>query len=374
MDPIRITEKKTEIISIGKELYSEKREKYPDTLVHNIKSFLRSRMPEATEQEIDDLFFVTVYHYWAYGSTYEECLNYDFLHKTHAEKQTYMTFRVRLQYMDHLSRAEDKHLLFNKYETYQLFREEFKREVILFSSEEDYPQFVDFTKRHPEFVVKPTDMSGGRGIHKASVVGLDDAQHKHFFLEMLGESRINQDRYLVGNETSVIVEELIDQDERMAAFHPASVNGIRLPTVRVNSEIQIYEPWFKVGRGGQFLTSAVFGSMDAGIDAKTGIVDTPGTTEDGEMWEYHPDSHLPILGFQIPEWNELVRFAKQCAQKLPTIGYVGWDFVLSKQGWCVMEGNYSGDFMWQMYRHKGMKQDFERLIGWKLDKEFWWQK
>ena len=58
---------------------------------------------------------------------------------------------------------------------------------------------------------------------------------------------------------------------------------------------------------------------------------------------------------------------------MPTLGYVGWDFVLSKQGWCIMEGNYSGDFMWQMYRNRGMKKDFEDLIGWKLDKEFWWQ-
>lgn len=373
MEKIQITENHKEMISIAKEIVCKKQSHYSGKLMSMIRDFVRDRMPDLTEEELEEVVLLTIYHYWVYGCTTEECLNYDFIHKSHEEKQTYMTLRLRLLYMEHLSRKEDSHLLFNKFETYNIFKDEFKREVILCKSEDDYPMFCDFTKRHQEFVVKPTDMSGGRGVHKASVIGLNDQEHRRFFQDMLGESKINQDKYRAGHEQSVVVEELIDQDERLAAFNPASINGIRLPTVKVGGKVHVYQPWFKIGRGGNFLTSSVFGTLLAGIDAKTGIVDTLGTPEVGQAWEYHPDTNMKILGYQIPCWDELLKFAEECANKLPTIGYVGWDFALSKKGWCIMEGNYSGDFMWQLYRHRGMKKDFEDLIGWKLDKQFWWE-
>ena len=91
------------------------------------------------------------------------------------------------------------------------------------------------------------------------------------------------------------------------------------------------------------------------------------------MWPAHPDSGSGFAGFKIPRWQELLKLAKECAAKFPQFGYIGWDFVLSKEGWCIMEANYSGDFMWQLYRDRGMKKEFEELIGWKLDKEFWWK-
>ena len=373
MNSIVITENPNEMIALGKELYREKQDKYNDTLMGIIRGFIRSRMKDASEQEIDDMVYITIYHYWVYGCTYEECLNYDFRNISHEKKLTYMTFRVRLQYMDHLSRAEDKHLLFNKYEAYQLLKDEFKREVILCSSEDDYPIFRDFTERHPEFVVKPTDMSGGRGVYKASIAGLDEVQQKLFFENLLQEGKKNQEKYLRGKENSVVLEELIDQAEEMAVFNPASVNGVRVPTVSVNGKIQVYQPWLKVGRGGHFLTSAVFGTIAAGIDAQTGVVDTPGMTEIGEIWDRHPDCGIPFVGFQIPQWDALVAMAKECAAKVPMFGYIGWDFVLAKDGWCVMEANYSGDFEWQLCRQKGMRREFEELIGWKMQKDFWWQ-
>ena len=245
--------------------------------------------------------------------------------------------------------------------------------MILCASEMDYPIFLDFVKKHPTFVVKPTDMSGARGVHKASVEGYSEKQLKDLYSSLLAERSKNQEKYLVGKEKSIILEELIDQADEMAAFNPESVNGVRLTTVRVNDKIQFFQPWFKFGRGGHFITSAVFGSLDAGIEVSTGIVDTPGFAENGEIWEFHPDSHIRIQGFQIPSWKELLELATECASKLPTIGYVGWDFVYSKSGWCIMEGNYSGDFMGQLFRRRGMKKEFENLIGWKLEEEFWWQ-
>lgn len=373
MNPIEITADPARMAEIGKKLFEQNRGKYGETRLANMRRFLRERMPDAPDGKIESTLYATVYHYWVYGCTIEECLNYGFIGKSHEEKLEYMTLQVRHQYMDRINRREDRHLLANKYESYRLFKDEYRREALLCRGPEDYPAFREFAARHPEFVVKPPDMSGGRGVHKAGVAGLDEAGIRRFYDAMLGETDVNRRKYLFKVGDAMMVEELIDQDERMAAFHPVSVNGVRMNTIRVGGKIHLYQPWFKVGRGGHFLTSAVFGTLDAGIDPETGVVDTAGMTESGEEWERHPDTGLPILGFQIPRWDELKEFSVRCAEKLPTLNYVGWDFVLSKQGWCVMEGNYSGDFMWQLFRKKGMKKDFEQLIGWKLDKRFWWE-
>ena len=370
---VKVTENQSEMVAIGQRIVKENITKYNDQLVSMAKNYIKDRMPDASGDMIDDVFYLTVYHYWVYGATYEEFFYYGFIYKTHEEKSTYMTFRVRLLYMDHLNKKEDAHLLFNKYETYQLLKDFYKRDVILCSTLDDYDNFHTFISNHKEFVVKPTDMSGGRGVYKTDVTGLNEEQLFVFYKSLLNEAEQNKIKYMRGKESSVVLEELIDQDASLAVFNSESINGVRLPTVTINGVVHFYQPWLKIGRGGNFLTSAVFGTMDAGIDSETGIIDTPGMTETGEIWQTHPDNGTSIVGFKIPKWDELLSLAKECALKFPQFGYIGWDFVLSKKGWCVMEANYSGDFMWQLYRGRGMKKEFEELIGWRLDKEFWWQ-
>ena len=373
MDRIAITNDTAEMVRIAKGIVEEKKKKYDAGLMDMIKADVRKRCPDLSEADAQELVYVTIYNYWVYGVSFDEYFYYDFAHKTHEEKLEYMTYRVRLIYGDKINKIEMKHLLMNKFETYEYFKEFFKRDVTICRSDEDYPAFLDFIEKHPEFVVKPIDMGGGRGVHKEKAIGLDEKGKHELFDALVRESDANKKKYLRGNESAVILEELIDQDDDIAVFNRESVNGVRVNTLLKDGEVIIYEPWLKIGRGGNFLTSAVFGTMDAGIDPKTGVVDTHGYTETGEIWEKHPDNGIVIKGFAVPKWDELVEMAKECALKVPFFTYVAWDFALSKKGWCIMEGNYCGDFMWQLYRNRGTKKEFEELIGWKLDKEFWWQ-
>jgi len=38
-----------------------------------------------------------------------------------------------------------------------------------------------------------------------------------------------------------------------------------------------------------------------------------------------------------------------------------------------MEGNYSGEFTFQLINGRGYKKEFEELIDWKYEKTFWWE-
>lgn len=171
-----------------------------------------------------------------------------------------------------------------------------------------------------------------------------------------------------------MLEELIDEDDRMNRMHPASVNCVRCTTINVNGKVHIYRPWLKIGNAGSFLNGGAVGGLLAGIDAETGIVDTLGYNEHGMSWYYHPMTGVEIPGFKVPEWDELKAILTEIGAHFPTLHYIGWDMVLSKKGWCIMEGNRSGEFLWQLVYGHGMKNEIDELLGWKPEKDLWRQR
>lgn len=374
MDSIRITNDEREMISIAEKMINEHANKYSESVMEEFREYVRSQMPDASAETIENTVYRTIYYYWAYGCSMEEYFLYRFYEKTYEEIKEYVTIREKVIYIDHISNPADMHILNNKYETYQKFKPYYKRDVILCRNEEDYPAFRRLVEKSPEFVIKPTALGCGHGVRKASVAGMSETEIRELYDALFHSFRENS---VIANRAvgqTILIEELINQDETMAAFHPASANGVRATTVRIGDNVTLYQPWIKVGRGGNFVTSVIYGTMDAAINAKTGIVETPAmTTRDRKVFDRHPDSGIQFVGFQIPRWDELVGMVTEMAKQLPTLGYVGWDMVLTPNGWCVMEGNARGDFMWQLMRNRGMKKEFEDLIGWKMDREFWWQ-
>ncbi len=339
-------------------------------LKEQIGGFMNTGDPETLEQEL----YRAIWYYWMYGASIGDYFIYRLWEKTREEIKTYALLHDRVAFRNHLNRRADTYLFENKYETYQKFRPYYLREVEILRGEDDFNKFCDFVEKHPTIIVKPLDQSNGRGIHFMKIGVKDRSALKKIFLEILVEGVSNQTRFLQGKDSAIIIEEVIRQDGRMSVLHPNSVNGVRVTTVRENGRIHVYGPWLKAGINNDIIMSEGRGAIVAGINAITGIVDTIGMTERGLLFEKHPQTGVPIKGFAVPEWESLCKLASTVARELPeTLNYVGWDFVLSDKGWCIMEGNDNGDFLWQMVYKKGMKQEFEDLIAWKAETEFWWQ-
>jgi hypothetical protein len=88
----------------------------------------------------------------------------------------------------------------------------------------------------------------------------------------------------------------------------------------------------------------------------------------------HPDIHFTIKGIKIPLWRQLCDKAIEMSERLPTLRYIGWDFVYDKdKEWIVMEGNEVGEILSQFVYHRGEREEFEQFIGYKPTKEYWWQ-
>lgn len=363
-------------IRIGYEIVEAYPELYNPWIIQNIKKQLelraKTRPDIAGGRSIEDIFAIATYDYWQYGiGTTEEFYN-ELLGATDKHKREYLTYRGRFNYIDYLNKKEDLHLLRNKWHAYQLLKDAYRREILLLEGEQDFPAFEAFCHRHPSFVVKPVGLGLSLGVRKVEV---GDTNLHTLFQQLFSEIEAENSHWNSGLDKGVLVEELIVQHEDMAILHPASVNSVRMTTINLgDGDIRMWYPVVRIGVGGNFLSSGAAGSIVAGINTATGITETPGSDEWGKTSVVHPDTHIPIKGIKIPRWRQLCEKAVKMAVRLPTLRYIGWDFVYDKdKEWIVMEGNENAEILSQFVYHRGEREEFEQLIGYKSTKEYWWQ-
>ena len=364
-------------IRTGREIVAAYPELYNPWIIQNIKQKLEARAKTRPDiaggRSIEDIFAIATYDYWQYGIDTPEEFSHEQLGATDEKKRQYITFRGRFDYVYHLNKKEDMHLLSNKWHAYQLLKDAYKREVLLLESEQDFPAFEAFCQRHPTFVVKPVGLGQSIGVRKVEV---GNANLHTLFNQLFAEIETENSHYNCAVDKGVLVEELIEQGEEMAMLHPASVNSVRMLTINLgDGDIRLWYPYVRIGVGGHFISSAATGSIVAGINAGTGVVYSTGFDKLGRITDVHPDTHFTIKGIKIPRWGKLCRKAIEMSERLPTLRYIGWDFVYDKDGeWIVMEGNEnSGISSSQLIHHRGMREEFEQLIGYHPTKEYWWQ-
>ena len=363
-------------IRIGREIVDAYPEIYNPWIIQNIKQKLEARAKTRPDiaggRSIEDIFAIATYDYWQYGIDTPEEFSHEQLGASHDKKCRYITCRNRFKYIDYLNKKEDMHLLRNKWHAYLLLNDAYRREVLLLESEQDFPAFEAFCQRHPTFVVKPVGLGLSLGVRKVEV---GDTDPHTLFDQLFIEIETENGHWNSGTEKGVLVEELIEQGEEMAVLHPASVNSVRMYTINFgDGDIRMWYPCIRIGTGGNFIAAGAVGSILAGINIGTGVVDSPGADEFGRTILVHPGTHIPIKGIRIPRWRQLCQRAIEMAELVPTLRYVGWDFVYDKhKEWIVMEGNENAEFLTQIIYHVGEREEFEHFIGYHPTKEYWWQ-
>ena len=301
--------------------------------------------PEMREELVTDM----VYSLHRFGCMFDEYFLFDYRHLNVSGRESFITDKTRYNYYDALNKHEYEALFYNKAETYRLYRKFYKREIIGLLKEDDFASFDAFCKRHERFIVKPAKSSCGHGV---SIVRLCDySSTEDLFVQLLSQGEM-------------VVEELIEQVKEMAVLHPESVNTIRMPAVLCKSGIHLVRPFLKMGRGASVVDNGKLGGLLALIDDETGTVVTNGFDEFGNRFVRHPDTNVTINGFEIPYWNEAVGLVVELSKVLPDCRYIGWDMALTKEGWVVVEGNASGQFIAQQSAERlGLRDELKELIA-----------
>lgn len=265
-----------------------------------------------------DIYFSRLY----YRIGPEEYYRYHFPALSDVGRKQFVGDRESDPFFDAITPEEMRYLFKNKYAAYKKFKKYYAREAAQVEKPENFEEFEKFCTSHQMMVVKPLALHQGRGVRKVAVSEIGD--HHKFFESLIVDG-------------GAIIEELVEQDERMAAFHPQSINTVRVVVLNAPDNPQIVACSVRFGTGDSFVDN---GCLSCGVDPETGVITSKGRTVHGKgLYLFHPDTGKQILGFHIPEWDALRAMTIEASFLAPEQLVIGWDTALSKKGWVIIEGN-----------------------------------
>lgn len=256
------------------------------------------------------------------GYTLQEYIAYRFFEKTKEERLAYLSEKEDLQIRRRYNDISGKIYFADKWETYQLFNEFFRREAIAIG--DDPREIEGFMRKHPRCVFKPRRGAKGIGVH---LVTNETAE------ELIELAR--------GINGGAMLEECIRQDPYIGSIHPDSVNTLRVTTFRLGDRTEILQPTMRLGVGSSFVDNAGSGGLLLAIDTDTGAAKEYAYHVGGDRYTHHPDSGVRFADIRVPRWDEMCALARALSVKVPGVQVVGWDLALSEDGWVIVEGNSS---------------------------------
>lgn len=216
------------------------------------------------------------------------------------------------------------HYLKNKNEFNDFFKDWVKREW-LWSRSMNEKQFNMFVNTHKRFFVKPLDDQEGHGIRVIEII------------EGMNISQIYDDF----KKEIVMIEESIIQHPQMN-FGNSAVNTIRVITcLDTAGKSHIIRAALRVGIGNVVVDNFSAGGALYDIDLQSGRIDNKGIGHDGEKYIFHPGTEICMLGYQIPNWEQLIEGVNEAAEHIPQCRFVGWDVAITLDGIELIEGNHN---------------------------------
>ncbi len=256
-------------------------------------------------------------------------------------------------------------LVDNKVLTKQLARQvgiQTPRLIGVIESQHQVRQFLSLVKDHKDFVIKPAQGSGGKG-----VLVIKSYTQNHFrtasqrvlrFSEVYQHiSNILSGLYSLGGKYDVAVfEELVHFS---TLFQDYSFQGI--PDVR----IIVYQgyPVLAMMRlatresGGR--ANLHQGAVGVGIDIQTGKAIA--AVQHNRPVRYHPDTGKDLFSLQVPFWREHLEIAAK-GYDMTHLGYLGADIVLDRElGPMMLELNARPGLAIQIANQSGLRKALYRI-------------
>jgi hypothetical protein len=172
---------------------------------------------------------------------------------------------------------------------------------------------------------------------------------------------------------ALIVQQRIKPHPRLKPIMPGRALGcIRVVTYCSESEASVLFVFIKIPVGNN-ITDAFqhggTGNLLANLDLATGKLGKAWGKRQGRdghsLTEFtaHPTTKQVFQGFQIPQWDAILRTAKKGAMAFPELRVIGWDVALCENGIFLMEGNNLWDSDGpQVALRRGIKKDMMALV------------
>ena len=227
---------------------------------------------------------------------------------------------------DIVRRMNDKaywHFFDDKTEFNQTFAQWVRRDWVKCDESLSQAELDKFLSDKEEFIFKPLEGSSGQGIVKYQKA---DWENQPLFLQQLQE------------QGPAILEEVVKQHGEMARLCPTSVNTVRIATLLGDKQEGIVYAFLRIGNG-RVMDNVDCGGMAARVDLETGKLLTVGADKQGNTFERHPMTGTPIVGFEVPYFEEAKKMCLEAMRVVPQVRFVAWDVAITPEGPRFIEGN-----------------------------------
>lgn len=267
-----------------------------------------------------------------------------------------------------LNSAESRKICHSKFVTKEILQKNNipSAEIYYVISNSEELNQVDWNKLTSDFVIKPTNSSGGSGIIVFRKKINDDLWQttidEHWDLESikLHCNDILEGKYSThGSEPKIIIEERIPihplflkytyggtPDIRIIVFNSIPIMAmLRIPTKESEGRANLHQ-----------------GAIGIGIDIPTGVT-THAITSNGKLLKCLPGTKKKLNGIMIPFWEKSLHTAVLASQAAG-LSYCGIDLFIHKdKGPMVVELNAQPGLSIQLANQTGLKRRLERVRG-----------
>ena len=244
----------------------------------------------------------------------KEYNTYEFWHLSEFERKKYLSEKELKCIYRKVADVNENKWIDNKLMTHLKFTKYMQRDWICpsISSFGSFYQFVS----SKDCIVKPWKGSLGNGVFMIKKSENNDLH------ELYNNCRIN----------NLIVEERVRSCKELEAFHPQSLNTIRVFTISNGNCCELVAAELRLGIGDSVVDNVSANGIVAPIDIITGVIVGDGRDKGGGTYVCHPDAGKVIKGFVIPYWDNVLNACKEMASFIPKKVFAGWDICVLETG------------------------------------------
>ena len=210
-------------------------------------------------------------------------------------------------------------------------------------------EFAAFVKRHGRVMVKPAGDGQGKGIFVYAYESDEAAKALH---EALADK-------------AMLVEQMPAQHPQLDRLNPNCLNTVRFTTYTDRDAAHILMATLRSATDESAVDNFHAGGIAMAVDLDTGRVVSDGVDEEGRRFSAHPHTHVPLHGFQLPNWREalsVVRRASREMYHLPRCRFLGWDIAFLQGGQiAILECNWQQGMQTQAPHERGFRLALKAL-------------
>lgn len=267
-------------------------------------------------------WFDSIYCIAKYGALSDDYISMAFYSKSNEERAKYVTSGNKRLFYKKFYDDEAREVLASKYLFSKRFKDYVKRAWI-FTGDVTADEIRSFITKQGRVVVKPLSSTWGMGVGIKTIDNIDD---------IIADVQ-------KGNQ--YLIEEVIVNHPDVARVNPDSVNTLRVETcLDHDGGFHLLNVLFMVGTTKTIVSNCHSGGMMCHVDVKTGCIDNAGYNPKGIWYEVHPASGIKLRGYKLPYIDQLEDYIKGVCQVMPNARYVGWDVVITPNGFELIEGNF----------------------------------